>query len=64
MAFELMKKFRIGKKGYERLANADKFKSLLEIPAKTLLKSDEAPKTMKEYCENKKAILCVNVASY
>ena len=40
----------IGKKGYERLANADKFKSLLEIPARTLLKSEEAPKTMGEYC--------------
>jgi hypothetical protein len=40
----------IGKKGYERLPNADTFRSLLEIPAKTLLKNDEPPKTLGEYC--------------
>ena len=53
----------IGKKGYERLSNADKFRSLLDIPARTLLKSEDAPKTLGEYCQGKKAILCVNVAS-
>ena len=54
----------IGKKGYEKLPDGDRYATLFEIPCKSLLaEPNEPPKTLGSYCDNKKAILCVNVAS-
>jgi hypothetical protein len=54
----------IGKKGYEKLTDGDRYQNLFEIPCKSLLDGqDEAPKKLGSFCENKKAILCVNVAT-
>ena len=54
----------ISHKGYEKLAQADKYKRLHDIPIRELLADKNSePETLEKLLENKKAILCVNFAS-
>ena len=54
----------ISKKGFDILPRADMFSSVFETKIHNLLDSPDAEKiTIGSHCENKKAILFVNVAT-
>ena len=54
----------VSKKGFDILPRADAFPSVFETKIHNLLDSPDADKiTIGSHCENKKAILFVNVAT-
>ena len=54
----------ISKKGFDLLPNVDKYSSVFETKIHNLLDRSAADKvTIGSHCENKKAILFVNVAT-